>query len=73
MFEPFVLSLFFFFFHKWVVEEAALCSGGLAVETSVSFGRWQQGEQTVAGVGIKLLSWALYRHLALFIFLMLCR
>ena len=28
---------------------AALLSGALTVDTSVSFARWQQGEQTMAG------------------------
>ncbi len=32
-------------------EEAALQSGGTAVDTSVSSPRWQLCEQTVAGVG----------------------
>ena len=33
-------------------KEAAPQSGGTAADTSVSFARWQQGEQTVAGVGV---------------------
>ena len=32
-------------------QEAALWSGGTAADTSVSLARWQQGEQTVAGMG----------------------
>lgn len=31
---------------------AALQSGGTASDTFVSFARWQQGEQNVAGVGV---------------------
>lgn len=33
-------------------KDTAPQSGGTAVDTSVSFGEWQQGEQTVAGVGV---------------------
>ncbi len=33
-------------------KEAALESGGMAVDTSVSLARRQQGEQAVAGMGI---------------------
>ena len=32
-------------------KEADPQSGGTALDTSVSLARWQQGEQTVAGVG----------------------
>ena len=44
----------------WVQEshrqEAALQSGGATADTSVSFARWQQGEQTVGGVAVVLAS-----------------
>ena len=33
-------------------NQAALHSGGMAANTSVSFARWQQGEWTVTGVGV---------------------
>ena len=36
-------------------NEAALLSNCMAAETSVSFSRWQQGEQAVAGVGVVLM------------------
>ena len=35
-------------------EWSALQSGGAAADTSVLFASWQQGEQTVAGVGVVL-------------------
>lgn len=40
-------------------KEAARQSGGKIAHTSVSFVRWQRGEQTVAGVGIQSNLWAL--------------
>ena len=33
-------------------DEALPLSGGTLADTSVYFARWQQGEQTVAGVGV---------------------
>ena len=62
-FSPFKLhnrkkSLFFYFIQSSAEDElrsqnsSALYSGVTAADTSVSFARWQQGEQTVAGVGV---------------------
>ncbi len=33
-------------------REAVLEAGGATADTSVSFARWQQGEQAVSGVGM---------------------
>ena len=32
----------------------AMPMGGMSGDTSVSFGRWQQGEHTIVGVGVVL-------------------
>ena len=49
-------------------------SDGTAVDTSVSFARQQQGEQTVDGVGVVFsVLWALSRHVTSLLSLMLFR
>ena len=51
-----------------------LLSEGMAADTTVSFARQQQGEQTVDGVGVVFsILWALCRHLTSVLSLMLLR
>ena len=56
------------------MNEAALLSGITAVDTSVSFVRWQQGEQTVTGWVLSFsMLWIVGRHLTSPISVMLCK
>lgn len=68
-------------FTWWSVEEVQAChslerkaapQSGASVADTLSSARWQQGEQAVAWVGVKIL-WALCRHLTSLISQMLRR
>ena len=55
-------------------NKAPLQSGGTALDSSVSFARWHQGEQTVAGsVSYLCILWAPCRHLTTLMSLMHCK